>query len=304
MHQLTRSSGSYRRRLGRELRYAREAAKLTQKQVAVELKCQQAKIAKLEVDLVEIRLDELEELMRIYNLPAAKRAQLREAHANSDIPRATANLPKWPKAYTTLIDLEGEASEILSWHSERIPGPLQSEAYMLKQFILNKQGDSSFVTQLVRERTARNSLFTTDSAPCYRVILSVSSLERMPGGWDPELALDQLDHLVTLMTKYPQLDLRLLSLAANISAAPSDFTVLKFQESTPDYIHASDFAYVEYPGGGKIIDETEPFLKSWEELLKAASSRTETVDLLTERAREIYDQLIKRPTGQQGGTAL
>jgi hypothetical protein len=268
------------------------------------LKCEQAKVAKLEADLMEIRIEELDTLMHIYRLSDAKQDQLREAHANSDIPRTTANLPKRSKAYVTLVDLEGEASEILSWHSERIPGPLQSEPYMLKQFILNKQGGSSSVTRLVRERTARNSLFANEPAPCYRVILSVSSLQRIPGGWDLELALDQMEHLITLMNRYPQLDLRLLTLAANIPAAVSDFTVLKFQESTPDYIHASDFAYIEHPGGGQIILDTKPFLDSWDELVKAASSRTETLDLLTERAREIYDQLVHTPNGQQGGTTL
>ncbi len=298
---MTRPPGSHRRHLGRELRHARDAAGLTQKQVAGVLKCKQAKVAKLEVELMEIRLEELETLMHIYRLPDVKREQLRAAHANSDKPRTTANLPKRSKAYVTLVDLEGEASEILSWHSERIPGPLQSEPYMLKQFNLNKQGGSSSVTWLVRERTARNSLFTTDPAPCYRVILSVSSLLRIPGGWDPKLALDQMEHLITLMNKYPQLDLRLLTLAANISAAVNDFTVLKFQESTPEYIHASDFAYIEHPGGGQIIPGTKPFLKSWDELLGAASSRTETLDLLTEWARQIYDQLVGRPSGQQRG---
>jgi transcriptional regulator with XRE-family HTH domain len=295
---VARSSGSHRRHLGRELRHAREAARFTQKQVATWLKCEQAKVAKLEVDLVEIRLAELEKLMHLYRVSDAKKKQLLDAHANSDIPRATANLPKRPRAYTMLVDLEGEASEILSWHSERIPGPLQSEAYMLKQFNLNKRGDNSSVTQLVRERTARNSLFTTDPAPCYRVILSVSSLLRIPGGWDPKLALDQMQHLVTLMNKHPQLDLRLLTLAANISAAVSDFTILKFQESTPDYIHANDFAYIEFPGTGHTTNDTEPFLASWEELRTAAASRTETRDLLTKWANDVNEQLVRPPGGQ------
>jgi len=287
-------------------------AGLTQKKVAFELKCEQAKVAKLEVELVEIRFDELETLMRLYDLPETKREQLREARANSDIPRATTNVPKRPKAYMTLVDLEGEASEILSWHSERIPGPLQSEAYMLKQFEayvlaqfdLDREAGRSLVTQLVRERAARNSLFTTDPAPCYRVILSVSSLRRIPGGWDLRLALDQLDHLVTLMGNHPRLDLRLLTPQANISAVPIDFTVLKFPEPTPDYIHASDFAYIEYPGDGQKIDKTEPFLESWDELLKAASSRTETLDLLTKWAQDINEQLVTRPSGQQRGITL
>jgi hypothetical protein len=253
---------------------------------------------------MEIRLDELEKLMDFYKLPDAKRDQLRDAHKNADIPRATANLPKRSKAYLTMTDLEGEASEILSWHSERIPGPLQSEPYMLKQFNLNKPGDTSTATQLVRERTARNSLFTTDPAPCYQVILSVSSLQRIPGGWNPELALDQMQHLITLMQKYPQLDLRLLTLAANIPAVGGDFTVLKFQESTPDYIHANDFVYIEHQGGGEIKSDTKPFLEDWDRLRGAADTRAETLDLLTGWSRDAYDQLVKRPIDHQRGTTL
>jgi hypothetical protein len=255
----------------------------------------------MEVDLVEIDLRELERLMGAYRLSVAKQEQLREAHTNSDIPRARARLPKRSRAYQKLVDLEGEASEILSWHSERIPGPLQSEAYLLNQFRLDKPGDSEYVTQLERERTARNSLFTTDPAPCYQVVLSVSSLQRMPGGWDAKLALDQIQHLTGLMERYAQLDLRLLTVHAKIPAAVSDFTVLNFRESTPDYIQASSFAYVEYPGGGNTVDETTPFLEAWDELRTAAVSRTETFDLLTKWADEMNWQLVHEPGGEHGG---
>lgn len=257
------------------------------------LKCGQAKVAKLEVELMEIRRDELDRLMDLYRLSAAKREQLLDAHVNSDIPRATANLPKRSKAYHTLVDLEGEASEILSWHSERIPGPLQAEPYVLKQFTLNKPGNSALVTQLVRERTARNSLLTGDSAPCYRVILSISSLFRMPGGSDNNLELEQMQHLIRLMDN-PRLDLRLLTADADICAAPADFTVLRFRESTSDYVQSNDFAYVEYPGGGQTIEDLKPFLEAWDELLAAALGRADTLDRLTTWADDSFQKLRRR----------
>lgn len=299
---MTRSPGSYRRHLGRELRHAREAANFTQKQAAALLKCEQGKIAKMEADLVEIDVQELDRLMQAYGLPEAKQAQLRDARLNSDIPRARARLPKPSRAFQKLVDLEGEASEILSWHSERIPGPLQSEAYMLKQFRVDRPGDREYVTQLERERTARIGLFKTDPAPCYQVVLSVSSLLRIPGGWNPELALDQIQHLVRLVETYSQLDLRLLTVDAKIAAAVSDFTVLRFRESTPDYIQASDFAYVEYPGGGDTTKEIKPFLEEWAELRKEAVSRDETFELLRTWADEMNKQLVSKPSGEQGGS--
>jgi hypothetical protein len=260
--------------------------------VAAILKCEQAKIAKLENHVVEISLGDLETLMDIYRVPDPKRKQLCEAHANSDIPRATAGLPPRSEAYRQLVDLEGEASEILSWHSERLPGPLQSEKYMLKQFELDKSGDSSAVIWSMRERAARNRLFTTDPAPDYRVVLSVSSLLRMPGGWTPDLALDQVQHLAALVRKYPRLDLRILPWTADVPSAETDFTVLRFPESTPDYIHANDFTYIEHAAGGQIINETKLFVARWKTYCAAAVDRIDTLHLLTQMARDLNDRLV------------
>lgn len=303
---MTRSPGSYRRHLGRELRHARDAAGYKQKQVAAVLRCEQGKIAKIETELVEIDIDELEKLFELYQLPEQKRQQLREARANSDIPRALMGLPKHPKAYQTMVDLESEAAEILCCHIGRIPGPCQSEQYMLKQFSWNRSDDRpddrAYVTALVRERTARIGLFTVDPAPNYRVILCVSSLRRMPGGDNQGLALGQMQRLIELMKTYDQLDLRLLDWSADIPAVPTDFTVLRFRESTPDYIEATDFAYTEDSGGGHINHDIEPFLKDWAKLAKAALSREDTLAYLTDKARASRDQLVGPPTGDQRGS--
>lgn len=272
-----------RRQLGRALRKAREDAGLTQSAVAKKLGCGQGKMNKIETTLVSISVDELDKLIIIYAIPDGKAAALRElvSQDHRDGPRRTSSSPTW-SAFEQLRDLEQDAREILCWHGERIPKPLQSEYYMLQQHHADTKPTSE-VVRLVRQLEARARIFSIDDPPFYRVILSESSLRRMPGGASPRLVVDQVEHLVDLMTRYKSFTLQILTFQADIRFVDTDFQILHFAGDEPD------FAYIEAPGGARMFerpDEVREFEAHWDELSAVALSQDDSKLFLEELDNE------------------
>jgi transcriptional regulator with XRE-family HTH domain len=267
-----------RKQLGRLLRRAREAAHLTQEVVAGTLGCRQAKITKIETTLVGIDSPDLEKMIELYNLPAAQAEELRTLAEldQQDSPARTKPLAKLA-AYDELSETEPEAREIRCWHSERIPGPLQSQIYRLKLHGLQPT-DTEAVTRVLRELTARTQVFTAADPPRYRVILSESSLHRLPGGRTTEMVVDQSGHLLKLMDEHELFELRILTFDAVIPYVDTDFQLLTFDD--PD---RCDFVYIEYPGGSrkcKTPAELAECREHWASLDKAALNMTDSREFL------------------------
>lgn len=237
--------------------------------MAQELRCGQAKIHKMETRLVAISLPELEILIDLYQVPAAEAAEMRVI-AELDLRDGPART-KYSGSMTAfgeLSELEPEAREIRCWHSERIPGPLQSEMYLLKQHESMLIKDPAAVTLVLRERTARRKVLTVPNPPRYRVVLSESSLHRMPGGRTTQMVVDQTEHLLNLLDDYHHLDLRILTFDAKVPYVDSDFQHLMFDDPGQ-----CEFAYIEYPGGSrkcKNSQELMEFREHWTTLLSAA----------------------------------
>jgi hypothetical protein len=237
--------------------------------VAEVLRCGQAKINKIETKLVRIDPPELETLIELYKVPADEAAELRKlAKLDQQGGPARTRHADTLAAFGTLSDVEPQAREIRCWHSERIPAPLQSELYILQQHgpLLT---DNSVITRVLREWKARTQVFTVDNPPSYRVILSESSLHRMPGGRNPQTVVDQADHLLRLMDAHGQLELRILTFDADIRYVDSDFQHLMFDEGSPH----CEFVYIEYPGGSrkcKTAVELEKCREHWDDLSAAA----------------------------------
>lgn len=262
-----------RQLLGRTLRQLRYDAGLTQQEVATRLGCGQAKINKIERTLCGISLDELDKMIELYGVTPARADELRQLAAR-DLENGPARTSM--SAFTLLSDLELEAKEIRCWHSERIPGPLKSQQYALRQ--LGPTITESQVVEVLRRQVTRKRVLTMPDPPSYRVILSESSLYRMPGGRTPTMVADQTSHLLDLMNDHPRLELRVLPFEADVPFVDSDFQLLLFDSS-----ELSDFAYIEHPGGPRKCEtrrELEKFHEHWATLSAAALDVDETREFL------------------------
>jgi hypothetical protein len=260
---------------------------MTQQDVAEILACGQGKINKIESGAVSVKPADLKRMLEAYEVGKAEADMMTELARSSSGQRGQwtgyrSAVPHW---FRTFTDLEPAASEILSWHGERIPGPLQSEHYMLKQF---SEARATDVTSQVRNRLERKRVFELKRPPYYRFILGEAALRRMPGGPDPSVALDQVQHLLELEEAYPRTFLHILRLDAKIAYVPNDFTIMRFSDTT------RDFVFVEHAAGGMYIDDEgdfELFVDSWDRLRGPALERNETVEFLKNLTEEFQAQL-------------
>lgn len=271
-----------RKQLGRLLRRARDAAGLTQKAVADVLGCGQAKITKIETTLVGISPAELDKLIELYQVSADDEAELRRlAELDQQNGPARTKYLTTLAAFTELSEVETDASEIRCWHSERLPVPLQSEMYILKQW----EPLNSNPTHVLRVREARTKVFTVPNPPLYRAIISESSLHRLPGGRTTRMVVDQSEHLLRLMNAHERLELRILTFDADIPWVDTDFQHVMFDS---DSVH-EEFMYIEYPGGSRILKgqpELAECREEWARLDKAALNVADS--------REFLNGLIRR----------
>ncbi|WP_216213415.1 helix-turn-helix domain-containing protein [Amycolatopsis aidingensis] len=273
---------SRRKQLGNELRHARAAAGFTQQQVANVLGCTQGKVNKIESGAVGVKLGDVRAMLEAFGVLGE------EAETLMGLARAAAGqrgqwsgyrsvVPHW---FRTFTDLEPAATEIMTWHGERIPGPLQSEHYMLKQFT---EFGATDVTSLVRNRLDRKAIFDQQQPPYYRFIISESALRRAPGGHAPAVMLDQLEHLLELERR-SRVYIHVLPFGARLAAVPNDFTIMRFPDRT------RDFVYVEHCAGGLYLDDIKDFqifVDAWDRLRGAALERHETRQFFKELA-ELY----------------
>lgn len=277
---------SRRRQLGNEIRRARLAAGMTQQDVAELLGCGQGKINKIETGAVSVKQSDLKQMLDAFG------ASKTEADMMIELARTSGQRGQWsgyrsavPHWFRTFTDLEPAASEILSWHGERIPGPLQSEHYMLKQF---SEARATDVTSLVRNRSERKQVFDLRRPPYYRFILGEAAFRRMPGGPNPSVALDQVQHLLDLEQRYPRTFIHVLPFDVKLSYTPNDFTIMRFSDAT------KDFVFVEHAAGGVYIEDEgdfELFVDAWDRLRGAALERGETADFLEKLVQDLRTQI-------------
>jgi transcriptional regulator with XRE-family HTH domain len=284
--QVPGTATSLRIRLGNEIRSARLAAGLTQVEVADLLGCKQGKINKIEDGTVGVKQADLEMMLGAFHVGAATAELMRELAASSDQRGEWSGyrsaVPPWFRTFTSL---EQAASEIFGWYGERIHGALQSEHYMLTQFKVN--GNTN-VTELVRNRRDRRRVFELRPPPSHRFILGEGAFHRMPGGPNPGVALDQVQHLIQLAEKYPDVAIHVLPFEARLPYVPNDFTIMRFTDGTPNCV------FVEHVAGSfKIENETQfkQFVEAWDQLRGPALEKNQTLDFLRDLADRFTEQL-------------
>jgi transcriptional regulator with XRE-family HTH domain len=266
-----------RRHLGRLLRSARANAGLTQTAVAEQLGCGQAKINKIETTLVAICPEDLDKLIESYGVPDGDAAELRLL-AKLDQQKGPPRTKYGPNsAFNDLTERELDAAEILCVHSERFPGPLQAESFMLAQHAhLIANGNDVLDYMLLRANRVR--VFTVENPPWYRAIISESALRRIPARHAKTVLADQVRYLVELIDSFEKVDLRILPFDADVPYLDPDFEILRFSgKGQPD------FAYIEYSSGSKKLTKAEDlkkFQEHWDLLHLGALSRSETRDFL------------------------
>lgn len=231
-----------RRRLGAELRRCREAAGMTQEQVSRRFEWHSAKANRIETARVSVTPRDVRDLLDLY-------AVADEAYRESLLNIARASREKaWWSEYRDVvrpgsyIAMESEASVVLNWEPDVVPGLLQTEAYMRALFSVHSEADED---RAVAIRLARQRRLTGDHPIELSAVIDESIIHRSIGG--PHVMSEQLHHLIAV-SELPSVTLRLLPYAAGEHPfLGASMAILGFRDAPElDVVYAEDFGQQHY----------------------------------------------------------
>ncbi|MBQ1024637.1 helix-turn-helix transcriptional regulator [Micromonospora sp. C95] len=267
-----------RRRLGNELRRAREAAGKTQDEAAEVIDSSSSKISRLELGQSGIRLTDLKLLLDFYGVTGDEAEPLR------DLARAGRQRGKWsgyrnvvPDWFRQYLDLEADAAEIRWYQPEVIPGILQVESYM-RAMKVAKDEDQQIAVRLERQK-----VIDREDGPELSLILSESALRRNLG--EPATMREQLLHLAEVADR-PNVTIQVFAFDAQTYETSSyNFIILRFgADMTSEVIYLETFTDAEYLDSPEAL---RAYTRLWERLRAAALGPVESRKLILRIAGEI-----------------
>jgi transcriptional regulator with XRE-family HTH domain len=225
--------------LGTQLRRLREAAGISRERAGEHIRASHAKISRLELGRVGVKVRDLEDLLTLYGVrDAAERAALldlvKPANARGWWQQDGDLLPSWFEMY---LRLEQEASYIRTFQVQFVPGLLQSEDYARRVILAGHGAESGFeVDRRVRLRMNRKKVLVEPGGPQFWAVIDEAALRRPFGG--PEVMRDQLEHILE-MSELPNVTVQVLPFSAGShAAAGGPFTLLRFAEADlPDVVY-------------------------------------------------------------------
>lgn len=259
-----------RRKLRTAIRRAREAAGLTQDQVAAAMDWSLSKLIRIESGYVSISTNDVKALLNHYRVSDPN--QVAELVQLAKVSRQRAWWSQYrdsvPPAYYSYIGLEAEAAALCFYQSVGMPGLLQTEAYAqaMLRTVIPRLTDSTEAQASValRMRRQREVLERADP-PRIDVVLDEATLHRQTGG--PTVIREQLRHLVDL-ARSGRTTIQVLPFTSTIYTPLGQFVVLRF-----DTGGENDVVYLESTGVEDVLDHPEAVdahLKTFEGLQQAA----------------------------------
>jgi transcriptional regulator with XRE-family HTH domain len=245
----------HRRRLRSELRKAREAAGMTQRDVARAMEWSLSKLLRIESGAVSISTNDLRVLLTHYGVADQPRVDelLKLARASRErswwsIYRDVAN----PETIS-FLGFESSASIIRNFQPLLVPGLLQTEEYA-REVIRTIEGpdvSGRRLSELLELRMERQDVLVREVAPHLHFIIDEAVIRRVVGG--PEVMLRQLRHVRDAMEK-PNTTVRVVPFSQGLYPAMRvGYVMFEFPDAEDENI-----LYIENPRGEMIIRESSP----------------------------------------------
>jgi transcriptional regulator with XRE-family HTH domain len=268
-----------------QLRKLRESRKISAADAAKAIRGSESKISRIELGKSAIREIDVLDLLTLYGVDPAEREQfltLAEQasrrgwwHQFSDV------LPAWFQAY---IGMEESAQSIRIYEPLFVPGLLQTPQYAAAVLALGDLPVSE-AERHVLLRKERQRRFVDGQLKLWAIV-DESALRRPVGGW--QVLRDQLRYLISLSTRR-NLTLQITALGEGGHAAPSAFTILRFNE--PDM---PDVVYVEQLTSALYFDkraDVDRYLLAMERLSVISATPAETRSILSTIINQVEEQI-------------
>lgn len=269
---------AYRELLGVVLRSCRERAGLSPTQMTKALGWYSSvKIAKFEAGAVKLPENELEDLIKLYEVGESDAEKLRYFGAKARQRPESGRVPTAPNTYRAFV---AEAAEIKSYTESVIPTLAQTEDYAHALLATSLTTPPSEVGRAARERVEGQLPLTAPSPPTLHLITSEQALIRPVGG--PSVHRAQLRHLSALAV-LPNVTFQVIPLdRGEHSGLGTPFTTLRLE--VPDFTTV----YIEGLTGSTYFDDADDV-----DAYRLAFSRLAEVALDDSASARVLDRKIK-----------
>jgi transcriptional regulator with XRE-family HTH domain len=280
-----------RRRLAAELRRLRASTDKTAEDVGQVLGWSKAKISRYELAQGGLKPADVARLLDFYGVQGSHREQLLALAEE-------ATHKGWWEAYgdvlseghSEYIGLEAEATSILEWQINVVPGLLQTEQYA-REVLSGYQETATIspraIERRVQTRLIRQQLLTRDEPLEYVALLDESVLHRQRG--DQSVMHAQLRRLADVAT-LPNVTIQIMPLKRNHGLAVDSFSIFQFGSAHETMLHdvvglepLSDQFYVEGD------TDTHQFRLAFNYLAQECLSHSQSRDLILTTSRQVWD---------------
>jgi transcriptional regulator with XRE-family HTH domain len=275
-----------RRRLGTELRNARQEKNLTQEQVATAMVWSPSKVIRIENAASSIGINDLRALLQLYNI--ADQRQTAELVALA----TEARKRTWWRSYSNvapsslieLVEYESAASSVKQFEITYIPGILQTEEYA-RAVLDNFYGDtphSERVAALVELRTKRQDRLNQEDAPRFSFILDEPVIHRLVGG--PSVMRRQIRRL-SEAAELPNVTIEIVPLSVGLHPGVSgSFEIMQLADASDEYVVYREGSRHEISDDPT---ETQRYLERYKRIKEVSLGPADSVPLLRKTADEM-----------------
>lgn len=280
-----------RRRLAAELRRLRMDARRTAQDVGEILGWSKAKVSRYELAQGGLKPADVARLLDVYGVQDGRRSQLLALAEE-------ATLKAWWEAYSDVltersmafIGLEAEATAILEWHINVIPGLLQTEQYareILSGYNRVATISPRTIERRLETRLIRQQLLARDQPPEYVAIIDESVLNRQRG--DRSVMRAQLQRLADV-AELPRVTIRVLPLHKSHGLAVDSFAILEFGNAHETTLR--NVVSIEHLSSSELYvegdNETNTFELAFKHLEKESLSPADSRELIVTTSRQVW----------------
>jgi transcriptional regulator with XRE-family HTH domain len=220
-----------RRRLGVALRRMREDSGLSAETVGRRLRWSASKVSRIETARIGVREADIKRMLRLYRAEDHALGELLALAREAASPGWWTRYPGLPQDQAAYCALEDEADVVLAYDPQWVSGLLQTESYarcLIAGWAEIVPAPAAVIDRDLQVRMRRQELLRPPRSLRLSVILDEAVLLHRIG--DAVVMRRQLGRLVEL-ADLPNIELRILPLDADHSAALQAFTLLEFAPS-------------------------------------------------------------------------
>jgi transcriptional regulator with XRE-family HTH domain len=279
------------RKLGAELRAAREATGLSGRALAAQLgNWSQAKVSRIENGVVSSTVEDIEAMLDALGVHGGRREQLlalAEEASESTVSWRVLHKGGMARWQYELDQLLRKAARVRHFQPMIVPGLMQTAEYARQALELGNWTGQKDVDAAVVARLARQQILFEPSCPQYHYLLGEIGLRWRPSDSIP-LHRAQLDRIVTV-SALPAVTVQVLRADSPTAALGlHGFRIYDFtDENEPTVV------FVETISGEITISEPDnvaTYIATWDQLTKSALSPEDSRAYIQQMSQTLVDQ--------------